>query len=59
MGKSYLSLCLVWRLHRRVDLGQVEGHLRHEPLEGLALQLVADGSLVCQVPRIDVPVQIK
>ena len=36
-------------LTRRIDLGQVESDLLHEPLEGFALQPLAESLLLSQV----------
>jgi len=44
------SICR--RIYRRIGLHQIEGHLLHEPLEGLALQLGADRLLRGQISRV-------
>lgn len=45
-----------WRLHRWVKLGQVPGHLAHEPFEALAVEVVAELLLSRDVPCRKVPV---
>lgn len=54
--QTCLSPGSCWRLHRWVKLGQVPGHLAHEPFEALAVEVVAELLLSRDVPCRKVPV---
>lgn len=54
--KAHLSPGGGWRLHWRIVFGKIPRHLRHEPLEVLAVQPVPQVLLRCHVSSREVPI---